>query len=149
MQTFPHTYNVTVVGSEHGDVELGSAGVECLRSATPIQFDGPGDRWSPETLLVGAVGDCLVLTFRAIAHASKLPWTSLQCHVTGTLDRIDNVTQFTGFEIEARLDVPAGTDLGRARRLLEKAEQNCLVSNSLKAPRLLVPTVQIAAERVA
>jgi organic hydroperoxide reductase OsmC/OhrA len=33
-----------------------------------------------------------------------------------------------------RLQVPAGTDEAKARRLLEKAEQSCLISNSLKAP---------------
>src|SRR6478735_7657804 len=110
MQSFPHSYLVTAVGSEDGSVELCSDRVECLRSASPAEFGGPGDRWSPETLLVGALGDCLVLTFRAVARASQFPWTSLRCGVTGTLDRIDNVTQFTAFEIQACLDVPPGTD---------------------------------------
>jgi uncharacterized OsmC-like protein len=100
-------------------------------------------------LLVGAVGDCLILTFRAVARASKLPWTSLRCQVTGTLDRIDRITQFTGFEVHATLGVPAGTDPERARHALEKAEQNCLIANSLKAPIHLVPEIAVAAEPVA
>ena len=73
---------------------------------------------------------------------------SLQCHVTGTLDRIDCVTQFTGFEIHARLDVPAGTDPGQARRALEKADHNCLISSSLKAAMHLVAQIDVAAEPV-
>jgi len=62
---------------------------------------------------------------------------SLGCDVEGTLDRLDHVTQFTGCTLRVRLTVPAGTDEAQARRLLEKAEHGCLVTNSLKfAPRL-------------
>ncbi|WP_410959978.1 OsmC family protein, partial [Salmonella sp. SAL4434] len=75
MQAFPHRYRVKGSGSVTGDVELIAAGLPPLRSESPAEFDGPGDRWSPETLLVGAVADCFLLTFRAIARASKLSWT--------------------------------------------------------------------------
>ena len=146
MQNFPHRYAVTVAGVAEGDVDLATARVPHLPSASPAEFDGPGDRWSPETLLVGAVGDCFLLTFRAVSRASKLPWTSLECAVTGTLDRLDRVTQFTAFEIQARLEVPPGVDPDFARKLLDKAEKACLVSNSLKATTHLTSEVTLAAE---
>jgi organic hydroperoxide reductase OsmC/OhrA len=117
-----------------------------LRSASPAEFDGPGDRWSPETLLVGAVADCFILTFRAIANASKLSWLSLDCDATGTLDRVDRVTQFTHFDLTAHLVVPAGVNAEAARHALEKAERNCLISSSLKAAVALDARVEIAAE---
>lgn len=148
MQDFPHHYAVTAAASGQGDVELTADRLPTLGSASPAEFDGPGDRWSPETFLVGAVADCFILTFRAVARASRLPWTSLQCHVTGTLDRVDRVTQFTGFEMLAHLEVPAGTDPDQARRALEKAEHNCLISSSLKGAVHLVPEVDVAAEPV-
>jgi organic hydroperoxide reductase OsmC/OhrA len=148
MQSLPHRYTVTAAGVGEGDIDLATERVPHLRSASPAEFDGPGDRWSPETLLVGAVGDCFVLTFRAVARASKLPWTSLQCQVTGTLDRIDRVTQFTGFDIRAQLSVPAGVDPDLARRLLDKAEGACLVSRSLKAATHLTAEIEVAAPLV-
>jgi organic hydroperoxide reductase OsmC/OhrA len=148
MQKLPHHYAVTVAGGAGGDIELNGQRLATLYSTSPAEFDGPGDKWSPETLLVAAVGDCLVLTFRAVASASHLPWTSLRCGVTGTLDRVDRVLQFTGFEVEACLDVPTGVDPGRAQRVLEKAEQSCLISNSVKAPIHLRSRVSIAAEAV-
>jgi organic hydroperoxide reductase OsmC/OhrA len=141
MQQLPHRYTVAAKGSADGDVELHSERLPALASASPAEFDGPGDRWSPETLLVGAVGDCLILTFRAVARASQLDWTSIQCDVTGTLDRIERTTRFVAFEIHARLRVPSGTDAERARRALEKAEQNCLISNSLNAAIHFIPTI--------
>jgi organic hydroperoxide reductase OsmC/OhrA len=133
MVPFPHRYSVSAEGVLDGDVTLRAAQMPVLVTASPAEFGGPGDRWSPETLLVGSVADCFILTFRAIARASSLPWTSLACDVDGTLDRVERVTQFTGFDIRARLVVPEGTDKARATRLLQKAEETCLVTNSLKA----------------
>ena len=147
MQPFPHRYAVTATAAVQGDVRLTADTLPALRSDSPAEFDGPGDRWSPETFLVGAVGDCFALTFRAVARASKLPWNALRCEVTGTLDRIDRVTQFTAFEIDAFVEIPAGADPEPARRALEKAEHNCLVGNSLKGTVRLVPHVEVAAER--
>ena len=144
MQALPHRYRVTGAAGIIGDVELTAERLMVLRSASPAEFDGPGDRWSPETLLVGAVADCFILTFRAIAKASKLSWVSLVCDVTGMLDRVDRVTRFTHLDMTARLVVPTGVDAERARQALEKAERNCLISSSLKASIALEVTVRIA-----
>ena len=146
MHALPHRYRVKGTGRITGDVELTAERLTMLRSASPAEFDGPGDRWSPETLLVGAVADCFILTFRAIASASKLSWLSLDCDVTGTLDRVDRVMQFTHFDLTAHLVVPAGVNTEAARHALEKAERNCLISSSLKAAVALDARVEIAAE---
>jgi organic hydroperoxide reductase OsmC/OhrA len=133
MQKLPHRYRVVAAGDAADPIELASGTLPPLDAAPPVEFDGPGDRWSPETLLVGAMAGCFVLTFRAVARASRLPWTALRCDVSGTLDRIDNATQFTAFDIHALLSIPPATDPLQARRALEKAERGCLISNSLKA----------------
>lgn len=133
MHPFPHHYTVSAAARSEGTVRLNSPGLPELESAAPKEFDGPGDRWSPETLLAGAVADCFVLSFRAVATASKLSWLELACVTRGTLERVEGKSRFTKFVTEATLRVPAGTDVERARRLLEKAEQVCLVTNSLTA----------------
>ena len=92
---------------------------------------------------MAAVADCFVLTFRGIASVSRVPWLSLECAVTGTVDRVDRVTQFTALEIRARLKVPAGSGEDQARRLLAKAEEACLVSNSLKVRPHLEASVEL------
>jgi organic hydroperoxide reductase OsmC/OhrA len=144
MQAFPHTYSVALDAGPSGDIVLTSAGLEALPTATPAEFGGPGDRWSPETMLVGAVGDCFALTFRGIAAASKFQWSSLAVDVTGTLDRVERVTRFTAFAIHAVLDVPAGANADQARRLLAKAEETCLVTRSLSAAVNLRLDVRVA-----
>ena len=147
MQTFPHHYHVRAAGTAEGaGVELAGNGLSGFATAPPAEFGGPGDRWSPETLLVGAVADCFVLTFRGVARASKLEWLSLACDASGTLDRIDGVVRFTAIDLHARLVVPPGGDEALARRVLEKAERGCLIANSLTAERHLEIAIEISAE---
>jgi len=143
MHPYPHLYTVHATASPAGDVPVAATGLPTLQTAPPAEFDGPGDRWSPETLLCAAVADCFVLSFRAVARASKLDWTGLECRVEGKLDRVDGRTFFTALAVHASLNVPAGTDPERAKKLLEKAEHVCLISNSLVAERQLVPTVHV------
>ena len=132
MQNFPHRYEVVAAGDMLDDIELESDSLPPLRLAPPAEFDGPGDRWSPETLLVAAMAGCYVLTFRAVARASRVSWTWLRCEVGGTLERIDKAPQFTAFDMHVRLSIPPTMDEEQARRALEKAESQCLVSKSLK-----------------
>jgi organic hydroperoxide reductase OsmC/OhrA len=143
MHPFPHHYFVNAAIRPDGDVPLSSEGMRVIESAPPKEFDGPGNQWSPEGLLTAAVADCFVLGFRAIATASRFAWTSLEARTEGTLDRVEGKMRFTRFATHAKLLVPPGTDLERAKRLLEKAESSCLVANSLNSERHLTVDVGI------
>jgi organic hydroperoxide reductase OsmC/OhrA len=146
MKPYPHHYQVEARADAEGPVTLVAESLPALETAPPEQFDGPGDRWSPEALLVGAVADCFVLTFRAIARASGLAWTQLRASASGTLDRADDGPRFTAIEIDAALSIPAGVDEARALRLLEKAERSCLISRSLAFPTSLHARVETDGE---
>jgi peroxiredoxin-like protein len=141
MQDLPHRYTVTAAATTDGDVRLGSDGLSDLPSAPPREFGGPGDKWSPETLLVAAVADCFVLSFRAIARASRLSWSDLKCDVEGTLDKVDGVMRFTSFAVRATLEVPPEVSEDLARRILAKAERSCLITNSLSGETHLDATI--------
>jgi organic hydroperoxide reductase OsmC/OhrA len=133
MQNLPHQYQVFARAEAEGNVALKVDDLPQLISAPPAAFGGPGDQWSPEHLLVAAVADCFVLTFRAVARASKLEWTNIESSAVGVLDRVDRLTKFTSFTVSATLTVPAGTDVAKAQRTLEKSETACLITNSLTA----------------
>lgn len=144
MQNFPHLYSVSARAGSAGEVDRASPGLQPLASAAPAEFGGPGDRWSPETLLVAAVADCFVLSLRAVAQASSLPFTSVSCRAEGTLDRVERTTRFTGVTLEVELVLPAGGDSAKADKVLDKAKTACLVSNSLACPVSLEKIVRIA-----
>ena len=144
MQDFPHHYVVAASAKADSNVDLQSPGLENLQSAGPAEFGGPGDLWSPETLLVAAVADCFILSFRAKARVARLDWNSLSCDVVGQLDRVEKVTRFTNFSIRATLEVPEGTNEDKALRLMEKAKKHCLITDSMIAESQLEATVRIA-----
>lgn len=144
MDEFPHKYQVTASALEGEYIAVRGADLPEIITDAPEQFGGPGGRWSPETLMMASVADCFVLTFRAIAQASKLPWQALECNVEGTLERIDRVTKFTEISVLATLTVDAGTDQEKAERLLHKTEEVCLVTNSMTATTTLTTGIRVA-----
>jgi len=133
MKPLPHHYRVRATASVEGSVALTAEGLPGLESDAPAEFDGPGDRWSPEALLTASVLSCFVLSFRAVTQASRFEWTALDCETVGSLERVDGVQRFTKFDLRATLDLPVGSDAAKAERLLDKAKQLCLITNSLKA----------------
>ncbi|MBX3050514.1 MAG: OsmC family protein [Caldilineaceae bacterium] len=145
MHPFPHTYQASASAQPTTTVAVASPGLPGLNTDAPAEFDGPGDLWSPETLLTAAVADCFVLTFRGIAKASRLEWNALDCYAEGTLDRVERVTRFSAFRIVAELRLPRGSDAEQAEKLLHKAERSCLITNSFVAETTLETRVVVDA----
>jgi peroxiredoxin-like protein len=141
MKPFPHRYAARVVGGPDGHATLSSAGVPDLRVAAPLDFDGPGDAWSPEQLLLAAVQTCFLLTFRAVARASRVEFVSMAVEAEGFVDRVDGRTRFTEIVLRPRIALPAGADWVHVQRVLDKAERGCLVSASLDTPVRLEPEI--------
>ena len=135
MHPFPHRYRVRIGIAPEGEVTLDSEGLERIRSMPPPEWGGPGGYWSPETLVLAALGDCTMMTFRAIAKASRLEWREITAEVEGKLDRVEGNSRFTEITLRARIVLPAGGDAAKARQLLDKAEKGCPVSNSLTATK--------------
>jgi len=117
------------------------ATVPVLPVAAPADFDGPGDAWSPEHMLLASVQACFLLTMRAVARVSQLPFIALDSTISGTVDKKDGAVRFTEIVIRPRLRVPPGTDHERALKILEKGEKACLVSASLSTPVRLEPEI--------
>ena len=133
MLPLPHTYVVTAIPAAAGGIDLMTAGTLPLSTAAPAEFDGPGDHWSPETLLVGAAADCFAITFRGVARASRLNWTEMACEASGTLDRVDGAMRFTRLDLHVRVALPPHASEELARRVIDKVTRNCLITNSLNA----------------
>jgi organic hydroperoxide reductase OsmC/OhrA len=132
MKPFPHSYDVSVEARSETEATISAKGLTSLASAPPAEFDGSGNLWSPETLLVGSVADCFILTFKAIAATARFNWTEIHCDGSGVLDRAEGGVRFTRMRLNVRRTLPAGTDKERAQVLLKKAEKGCLYGNSLR-----------------
>ncbi len=143
MLSLPHHYSIKVNGNPTGDLIASADHLPDLEVSPPLEFGGPGDKWSPEDLLMAAVANCLVLSFRAIAATSKLEWKSIECVSEGELNMVDGKMLFTKILSKVSLVILSQEDRAKAEKLLHKAEQICLISNSLSAELTLEPFITI------
>ncbi len=141
MKPLPHHYQARLTGGPTGYATVSVAGVPDLRSAPPADFDGPGDAWSPEHLVLAAVQTCFLFTLRAVARASRIDFHALELSAEGTVDRQDGGVRFTEIVLRPRLTLAPGADRDRALRVMEKSEKTCLVSASLATAIRLEPEI--------
>jgi organic hydroperoxide reductase OsmC/OhrA len=134
VKALPHHYTVRLAGSASGHAILTADGLPELRTAPPLEFDGPGDAWSPEHLLLAAAQTCFLFTLRVVARTSRVEFLTYEVEAEGIVDRADRATRFTEIVLRARLELGPGVDRDRARRAVDKAEHACLVSASLATP---------------
>ena len=107
MASLPHRFHVTLRGGPEGLATVTIAGAPELATAPPAEFDGPGDAWSPEHLLLASVETCFLFTLRVVAQASRVSFTEASVTAEGTVDRQDGGLRFTEIVLRARLVVPA------------------------------------------
>ena len=139
--TYEYHASVSWTSEKKGLVSAG--GLPTLEVAVPPEFKGHEGIWSPEHLLVAAVASCIMNTFLAIAEASKFSFTEYESSARGILEKTDSGYQFTSIEIEAGLTVSKEEAVSKGIRLLQKAEENCFVSRSVKAKVTLTPSVKV------
>ena len=138
--TLPYLYETNVEWTDERKGELESPGLEALQVASPPEFQGHEGMWTPEHYFVASVNSCFMTTFLAIAQMSKLEVVNFDSKAVGKLDRVEGAGyQMTEIVIMPRLLIRYAKDLERARRILEKAEKNCLISNSIKSTVKLEP----------
>jgi organic hydroperoxide reductase OsmC/OhrA len=108
----------------------------------PPEFKGREGQWTPEHLFVASINTCFMLTFLAIAEQSKLPLVSFSSTAKGKLEKVPGSSyQITEIVVKPRMVLASANDLGRMPRVLEKAKENCFVSNSIKCVIKIEPEV--------
>ena len=136
-----YTYRTAVQWTEQRKGTITSEGKPEIQVATPPEFKGHAGIWSPEDLYVAAANICLMTTFLAVAERGCLTFTAYHCEAEGRLELVDGKFQVTLITLRPRITLPSGGDAAKARELIEKAEANCLISNSMKTRIALEPTI--------
>jgi organic hydroperoxide reductase OsmC/OhrA len=138
-----HSYRTSVTWTGERRAKLTAPGLPDVEVATPPEFPGghPGI-WSPEHLFTAAAEACLMTTFLAIAASSKLGFSEYSSTADGTLEKTEAGYLMTEIVLRPRV-VVAADQVERAKRILEKAEKHCLISNSMKTRVVLEAEVVV------
>jgi peroxiredoxin-like protein len=142
----PYYYQTEVEWTGNRSGQLRSPSRISIEVAAPPEFQGEEGTWTPEHLFVASVASCFMTTFNAIAELSKLPYVSFRCGATAKLEKVEGRGYLiTSIELRPRLVIRTEEHRERAVRILEKAEKNCLISNSINSRVTLEPVVLTAA----
>lgn len=117
-----------------------------LAVASPPQFGGPGGLWTPEHLFLGSAAACWMTTFLAVAELSKLEVAAVTVGAEGFLEKGDDRKfSIARILLRPRVTVRREEDREKALRLIQKAEDACLVARSMRTIIELAPEVLTAA----
>lgn len=108
-------------------------GKDAIEITPPPVFRGTDpSTWSPEDFFVAAAASCLAVTFTGVAERAGLEYAGLTVDADGVCGRRED-GRFGFTRLELRLGLESD-DPEEAQRLVEQAEENCLVSVSLDLP---------------
>ena len=135
-------YETQVEWKKEKEGQIGGPSLPTVPVGVPPEFKGREGVWSPEHLFVASLNTCYMLTFLAVAENSKLPLVSFSSIAKGKLEKVPGSNyQITEIVVKPRVVIASANDLGRMPRILEKAKENCFVSNSIKSAIKLEPEV--------
>jgi organic hydroperoxide reductase OsmC/OhrA len=137
-----HSYSTSLRWVAERRGTLSAEGLPQLEVATPPEFPGghPGI-WSPEHMFVASAEACLMTTFLAIAANSKLAFREYSSRAEGLLEKTEQGFRITKIILRPRLIITDASAADRAKRILERAEQLCLISRSMNTQITLEPEV--------
>jgi len=102
-----------------------------LETAIPVEFEGVGGGFSPEDYFAMALINCYIATFKVVAEKSKLVYASIHAEGKITVSRNEQgAPHISTFHYQVELN--GASDPERAKRLMEKTSQMCLIHQSVK-----------------
>ena len=109
-------------------------GLPNIEVASPPQFGGPGGRWTPEHLFVGAATTCWLTTFLAYAEKGE-----------AIVERGDDGrVSIPRLVLRPRVTLLREEDREKAEKMIRKAEETCLIARAMRAAVELEPEVRVA-----
>ncbi|HIE21251.1 MAG TPA: OsmC family peroxiredoxin, partial [Acidimicrobiia bacterium] len=127
-----HDYDVNLKGTGSRTGVLEAEGLPPLDVASPPEFGGPDGVWSPEHLYVASLSSCLMTTFRVIAEIARVEVLEYSDQATGHLRRGDDrLYRMEKITLRPRVVIADPDQVEKAHRLLEKADQVCLINRSV------------------
>lgn len=136
------TYATTVDWLGGKAAILAADGKEQFRVASPPEFRGERNVWTPEDLLVGAVETCLLMTFASIVQRQQLAVERYCSEAKGLLESGDDGYAFTRIVVKPVITIADDAARGPVLRAIQQAHRDCLIANSLRSTVIVEPEIR-------
>lgn len=112
---------------------------------------GDGDLACSGDLLLASLAACQEITIRMVASAMGIELTRLDLAVEGDMDfrgtmGVDKDTPVGFTDIRVNIEIEADAPADRLERLVQRAEQYCVVASTLRNPPTMTTNVSVNGE---
>ncbi len=99
--------------------------------------------WTPEYFFTAAVNSCLINTFIMLAETTGFKFKSFESKAIGKVEMVDGKYMMSQVTLMPTLTISNHDDKKLGESLLQRAEANCLMANSVKSKIFYDPTLTI------
>ncbi len=122
------------------DWQAGTRGILSARDAagtilvaTPPEFGGDWNLWSPEHLFLSSISSCFMTTYLAFAKKFHFAVSHFNCNAIGQIEIVDGKYKFTQINVYPTIQIAEEALREKANLAVEKTHKYCLISNSVNA----------------
>jgi organic hydroperoxide reductase OsmC/OhrA len=116
-------------------------GAAAIPASSLPAFGGDAARWNPEDLLAGALSQCHMLTFLALASKVRLDVLGYEGEAEAVMATEDKVSRVVRVALRPTIRVAPGTDAAKVEEMFRKAHKYCVVANSFTGEVVMEPRV--------
>ena len=138
-RTFTYRTTTEWLGRRNG--RLSVKGRDPLVVSAPPEFRGEAAFLNPEELFVASIESCFMLTFVLMVEKYHLPVDAYFSECTGVLELANGEFRFTRIVIKPTVIINQADAAPRVLQILEHANRDCLITNSIQAEVKLQPDV--------
>ena len=120
-----------------------SNGKPSFRVASPPEFKGEENVWTPEDLFVGSIEICLLMTFASVIQKLQIPVEAYYSEAEGLLEFVEDSYRFTRVVVKPVIIVANADSIDSAIEAIQRAHKDCLVANSLLTEVVIEPDVRV------
>lgn len=122
---------------------LACAGKPDMDIASPPEFGGRADLWSPEDMICGAANSCILLTALYFVGKMQIGLKGYTSSASAAMQKTPAGLRFTGVDVKVTATVATADDEPKMRKAMEQAEKFCPVSAGLSVPVTLAVTITV------
>ncbi len=137
MVTFPLHFSVQAEGKS-GIATLWtarSAHLPPISCGIPPDFGGTGQCYSPDYLFAISILNCLIATFKVYCEKSNASFSEIKGKAVVSMNKHPSEKNFWMSDIDFTLEVTGASHIEKVKTLLDRAVQDCAVSNSVKSAK--------------
>jgi organic hydroperoxide reductase OsmC/OhrA len=143
-RTLMYTYETKIVWKREKEGVIGARANPALRVATPPEFGGPTDAWSPLELFVASIGSCYMSTFLTLAGKRNISVRTFEVDAKGNVDSTPDGLRFKNVDVTISATVDDEIMVKKVLATRETIHRLCPVAGGLDFPVGLEMNVTVA-----